>query len=566
MSEALFQQYLTIFALSLAGVLLLRRLNMATIVAYMIVGAAIGPSGFGLIGDPGQFSFIAEFGVVFLLFALGLEFSFKKMLTMRFAVFGVGGFQVVVCTAIFFAAVYLWGSDFSTALVIAGSLALSSTAIVTRELANNRQLHNLHGQLSVGVLLFQDLVAVVFLILVPVLASGSGDSLLPALASAAVNSALLIAVLLAVGVWVIPPIYSEVSKSNSQEIFVLTTLVIVLLAAWLTHTFHLSMTLGAFVIGMMLGEGPTKYQIENDIRPFRDILLGLFFVTIGMNLDLSLLIDYWPRILLFTFGLILVKGLAVALVVRMLGYCWRDATTVALNLAQAGEFGLALMALALASQVIPPDQASFIIIIAIFSMIASPFLIRHAATISRKLFSIDGDAGKQLAINLHLDNHVIIGGHGRLGSLLAEVLEQYGIPYIAIDKDIEVVEKARKKGKNVVYGDSNSVEILGLCHLATARLVVLTFKSIEEGKAALSRIRKSNQQVAIIVRCQNHSHYDELVSLGANQVFPELLESSLLILRHVLELLEVSEDEIETRIDEYVESLPANFSRLGKGS
>jgi len=342
---------------------------------------------------------------------------------------------------------------------------------------------------------------------------------------------------------------------------VLTTLVIVLLAAWLTHTFHLSMTLGAFVTGMMLGEGPCKYQIENDIRPFRDILLGLFFVTIGMNLDLSLLVDYWPRILLFTAGLVLIKGLAVAAVVRLLGYSWRDSTTVALNLAQAGEFGLALMALALASNVIPPDQASFIIIIAIFSMIVSPFLIRHSAKISRRLFPSETESDKHLQINLHLDNHVIIGGYGRLGSMLAAVLDQFGIPYIAIDKDIEVVEKARKRGKNVVYGDSNSVEILNLCHLASARLVVLTFKSIEEGKSALSRIRQNNESVPIIVRCQSHTHYDELISLGANQVFPELLESSLLILRHVLELLNIREEEIEEQVELYVTSLPTNFKK-----
>lgn len=561
MSETLFQQYLIILSFSLVGVLLLRRLKMATIVAYMIVGAAIGPSGFRMIADPAQFGFIAEFGVVFLLFALGLEFSFRKMLTMRFAVFGVGGFQVVICTTIFFAAIYWWGATFPVAFVVAGSLALSSTAIVTRELANNRELHNLHGQLSVGVLLFQDLVAVIFLILVPVLASGTGDSLLPALATAAFNSAVLIAVLLAAGVWILPPVYAEVSKSNSQEIFVLTTLVIVLLAAWLTHSFHLSMTLGAFVTGMMLGEGPCKYQIENDIRPFKDILLGLFFVTIGMNLDLGLLVDYWPRILLFTAGLILVKGIAVSAVVRLLGYSKRDATTVGLNLAQAGEFGLALMALALSNQLIPASQASFIIIVAIFSMILSPFLIRHAATLSHKIFPVASQEDKHLKINMQLEGHVIIGGLGRLGMLLTESLERNGIDYIAIERDIDVVEKNRKQGKNVVYGDSNNVEILNLCHLSSAKLVVLTFKSIEEGKSAVSRIRQADPRVPMIVRCQNHTHYDELVSLGANHVFPELLESSLMILRHMLEILDIEDEAISSQIADYVKSLPENIRR-----
>ena len=561
MSEDLFQQYLTIISLSLVGVLILRRFNMATIVAYMIVGAVIGPSGFAFIPIPEQFSFIAEFGVVFLLFALGLEFSLKKMLSMRFAVFGVGSFQVIVCTCIFFFAVYFWAANIPIAIIIAGSLALSSTAIVTRELSNNRQLHSQHGQLSIGVLLLQDLVAVLFLILVPVFGAGGDGDLLTALGSAAINSVFLIAILIAAGIWVLPPIYNEVSKSNSQEIFVLTTLAFVLLASWLTHLFHLSMTLGAFLIGMMLGEGPCKYQIENDIRPFKDILLGLFFVTIGMNLDLALLVEYWPRIILFSIGLILTKCIAVAAVVKLLRYSASDAVSVGFNLAQAGEFGLALMTLALVNEVIPPDQASFIIIIAIFSMIASPFLIRNSVRLGRK-FSTSGELSKpHPQINLQLEKHVIIGGYGRLGTLLADSLEQNGIEYIAIEKDIEIVEAARKRGKNVVYGDSNNVEILNLCHLGAAALVVLTFKSIEEGKEAVTRIRQSDADVAMIVRCQNHDHYDELISLGANHVFPELLESSLMIMRNMLVLLKIDEKQIDAQIDDYVQSLAVNIER-----
>ncbi len=290
----------------------------------------------------------------------------------------------------------------------------------------------------------------------------------------------------------------------------------------------------------------------------------MFFVTIGMNLDLALLLEFWPRILLFTFGLILIKGFAVAVVVRFLGYSSRDSATVGLNLAQAGEFGLALMALALANNVGPPDQASFIILIAIFSMMASPFLIRHAGSLSRRLFPSSAISGQNLGVNLHLDNHVIIGGFRRLGTMLADSLEKNGTPYVAIERNIDVVEKYRKQGKNVVYGDSNNVEILGFCHLASAKLVVLTFKSIEEGKGAITRIRQRNADVPMIVRCQTHSHYDKLISLGANHVFPELLESSLLIVRHVLELLEVSEDEIETQINDYLRSLPAKIRLRSK--
>lgn len=559
MSEELFQQFLIILTCSLLGAIVLRRLRMANIVAYVVVGAALGPSAFGLVGDPERFRFLAEFGVVFLLFTLGLEFNFRKMLTMRFAVFGVGGVQVLVCTLLFAVSAYVWGSSLSSAVMIAGSLALSSTAIVTRELQNNQQLHHQHGQLSVGVLLFQDIVAVIFLVLVPVLASGESSALLSNLLSAGLNTLILVSILLAAGKWVLPAIYNEVARSRSEEIFLLSTLVIVLLAAWLTHSFHLSMALGGFVTGMMLGEGRYRYQIQSDIRPFRDILLGLFFVTIGMNLDLNLLFEYWPRILLFTTCLILFKALVVALLVRALGFTSQDAVAVGLNLAQAGEFGLALMALALLNGVVPVDQASFITIIAIFSMLASPFLIRRANELSGALMR-GKDSGRSIKIQLHLQDHVIIGGFGRLGTTLAEFLEANGISYIAMDHDIEVVEKYRKQGKNIVYGDSNNIEILSLCNLTEARLVVLTFKSMERGKEAIEGIRQRNEDVPVIVRCQEHKGWDELVSLGANHVFPELLESSLLISRQVLELLGIDHQEIERQLANYREPFDPQVS------
>jgi len=551
MSEVLFQQFLVILGFSLFASVLFRRLRMATIVAYIAVGAIIGPAAFGLVADPTQFSFLAEFGVVFLLFTLGLEFSLKKMLAMRFAVFGVGGVQVAVCTLIFALAVLLWGTTWQAAILIAGSLALSSTAIVTRELINNRQMHNLHGQLSIGVLLFQDLVAVVFLVLVPVLGQQQEVSLLSSLGMAGFNAVVLLLLLLAVGKWILPIIYQEVARTRSDEIFVLTALVIVLLAAWLTHSFHLSMALGGFVTGMMLGEGPFRYQIQTDIRPFRDILLGLFFVTIGMSLDLSLLFEYWPRILFFTASLLVIKSLVVALSVWALGFDRQDAINVGLNLSQAGEFGLALMALAMLNGIVPVDQGSFISIIAIFSMVASPFLIRHAGMLSRKFTGVGNKASTHRPIQLDLSDHVIIGGFGRLGTTLSQFLEQNEIPYIAIDTDIDVVEKYRKEGINIVYGDSHNPEILQHCRLSASRLVVLTFRSLDEGKAAIARIRQRSPDVPIIVRCLEHGGFEELISTGASQVFPELLESSLLISRQALELLQVEEREINQQIDNY---------------
>lgn len=556
MDELLFQQFLIIFGFSLVGAIVFQRLKMATIVSYIAVGVLIGPSALGLIDEPSRFNFLAEFGVVFLMFSLGLEFSLGKLLRLKFAIFGVGGVQVLTCTVVFALTVYLWGASLNAAIMIAGALALSSTAIVTRELLNNNELHSLHGQLSVGVLLFQDLIAIVFLILVPVLGTESGIdvatgetlSLTSALTEAVLYSLLLSAILLAAGRYLLPPIYREVAKSNSDEIFLLTTLVIVLLAAWLTHSFHLSMALGGFVTGMMLGEGPFKYQIENDVKPFRNILLGLFFVTIGMLIDLSLFIEFWPRLLLFTVALILIKVLVVSVVVKLLGYSASDALSVGLTLGQAGEFGLALLALALFNGIVPADQSSFIILIAIFSMVASPFLIRHASGLGKRVFGNGPSAAVQPGFNLHLRDHVIIGGYGRLGKTVVEFVEQIGSPYIVIDQNIELVEKSRKAGINIVYGNSNNPDILSLCHLSEARLVVLTFKSVEEGQAIIAGVRQRNADIPIIVRCHNQEGYEEMMSLGAHKVIPELLESSMLISRHVLALLGVDESRVDALI------------------
>ena len=340
--------------------MLFRRLKLPAIIAYIAAGSLVGPHLLGWIDEPADFSLIAEFGVAFLLFSIGLEFSLTKMLSMKFAVFGVGSVQVAACSVVFALAVYLWGSTLETAIVVAGALALSSTAIVTRELWDLQQFNSRHAQLSFAVLLFQDLIAVFFLILVPVLGDASDEGFGSLLLASMGKGFLLFAVLMAVGKWILPYIYHEVARANSDEIFVLSTLVIALLAAWLTHMSGLSMALGGFVTGMMLSESTFKHQINIDIRPFKDILLGLFFVSIGMNIELPLLQTYWFRILVFTLALIGIKALVVAVVVRLLGDSMETSLRVGLNLAQAGEFGLALIALGYINGAIPMDQGSFI--------------------------------------------------------------------------------------------------------------------------------------------------------------------------------------------------------------
>lgn len=553
MNEHFFEELLAILCASLAVTVIARRLGLPNIVAYIVAGSVVGPHVLGLVEQPDNYTFLAHFGLVFLLFSLGLEFSLPKLIALRSSVFGLGGIQVLFCTLMFGGAVWLWGSSAEASIIIAGALALSSTAIVTRELSSLGQVHSRAGQLSIGILLFQDLAAVIFLILVPVLAASDSSSLWSSLGWALVRGGLLMLILLSVGKWLLPLLHKEIALARSDEIFLLSTLVIVLLAAWVTHSFHLSMSLGGFVIGMMLGESPFRHQLNSDIRSFKDIFLGLFFVTIGMSIQVDLLLDYLPRVLLFAAALIIIKALLIVLLVTLFGDRKITALQSGINLAQAGEFGLALLTLGVLEGVLPNDQASFIMLVAIFSMLASPLLIRHGDRVSHylsALFSWKDNAGPPLQTRaLHTDReHVIVGGFGRVGRTIARLLDANEISYVVIDSDSEVVREAQELNRNVIYGDCTNIDILRSCHIENARMAILTFRSLDIARRALEHIRASGIRVPIIVRCYDNRHFEELVSLGADYVVPEMLEASLVVGSQVLNLLGIAENDIETQI------------------
>jgi len=548
-----FEELLIILGAALAVAVIFSRLQLPSIIAYMVAGAIIGPHLF-VLADPSRFSFIAEFGVVFLLFSLGLEFSLPRMLALKGPVFGLGGAQVLVTSALFTVAVYLWGSSIEAAIVIAGALALSSTAIVTRELAAQQQFDSRYAQLSIAVLLFQDLIAVVFLILVPVFGGAGDGSLLQDLASALAKGAALLVVLMATGKWILPRVYHEVARAGSDDVFVLSTLLITLLAAWLTHSFELSMALGAFIIGMMLGEGSFRHRIDAEIRPFKDVLLGLFFVTIGMTIDLHVVSTHWFRVGVFTLALIVINVFIVTVLARLMGELKGAALRIGITLAQAGEFGLALLVVAEMNGVIPLDQASFIIAIAVLSMFASPLLIRHVDPIAERILRYWPESEHEVTVQNVLRHyeggHVIVGGFGRVGQTLARLLLANGVPYVAIENNADVVRRCRLRGDNVFFGDCTDLKILQQCHIESARLAILTFRSTEYAKRTIARIRADAVRTPIIVRCYENEDFQELISLGADRVIPEMLEASLIIGAQVLSALGLEETEINRQISE----------------
>ncbi len=553
MEANFFEDLLAIMGTSLVVTVLLQRLRFPNIIGYLIAGCLVGPQVMGWVAEPTDFTFLAEFGIVFLLFSLGLEFSLPKLMSLRGSVFGLGGIQVAFCTLVFGAAVWLWGTSIETAIIIAGALALSSTAIATKELSSLRLVHSRHGQLSIGVLLFQDLAAVVFLIIVPVLGGAESGSLGISLLWALGKGVLLLIILLSIGKWLLPSLYKEVARAQSEEVFVLSTLVIVMLASWMTHSLHLSMALGGFVIGMMLGESPFRHQINNDIRAFKDILLGLFFVTIGMSVQVDLLLEYWPRLLFFAITLMMIKALLIGVLVRVLGDSNSTALHTGINLAQAGEFGLALLALGQMHGVVPHDQASFIILLAIISMASSPLIIRHSDQLGRLMEPLLhrklSDSQQEDPVELPKNQHVILGGFGRVGKTIARMLDANGSDYIAIEQDIAIFNQEKASNQNLIYGDCTKLEMLKSCHISDAKLAILTFRSIDMAKNTIEHIRTAGIRIPIIVRCCEHGDFEELISLGADYVVPEMLEASLSISIQVLTLLGIAESDIARQIE-----------------
>lgn len=555
MTGNLFSQLMIMLSASLVLTTLFQRLNQPSIVAYILVGCILGPSATGLVSSLDEFTFVAEFGVVFLLFTLGLEFSLDRLISLKRAVFLLGGIQVLVCTSVFFVPLYLWGTTAAAGFVLAGALAFSSTAIVTKLLSDRKELGFDYSQLAVGILLFQDLAAVVFLIVIPALAGTADTSLMVEISLAIGKGLLLFGLLIAVGKWALPVVYREVAQTRSSEIFVLSTLAIVLLSSWVTHYFHLSMALGSFVTGMMLGGSQFRHQIETDIRPFKDILLGLFFVSVGLQIDLQLLFEYWHRILGSAIGLLVLKTLFISAIAYLLREHKVTALRTGLVLSQGGEFGFALIALATFSGVIPKDVSSFILLVIMTSMLVSPFIINNTRKISDRIFANRaGQPINQLGPNrdIHsLEDHVIIGGYGRIGQTVASFLEMNKYPYIAIDSDVDTVTSARSNGNNnVIYGDCSKLDMLTAAGISDAQLVVLSFRHLQESLSTIASIREQYPDLPVIVRAHHESYFEELIDAGANQVVPELLEASFTVASQTLLLLGVDEDTVIEQVQD----------------
>ncbi|MGE8484205.1 MAG: cation:proton antiporter [Pseudomonas sp.] len=549
----MFANLLIILASSLVVIALFQRLRLPPVLGYLCVGLMIGPTAFNWVNENEDLPDLAELGVVFLLFSLGLEFSLSKMLALRQVVFGLGSLQVLGSGILLGALLMLFGMPITPALLLGAGLALSSTAIVSKELSSLGEIFSRHGQNAIAVLLFQDVIAVLLLTLVPVFAGSSDQAWYWALPLTLAKTLVLFVGLLLVSRWFLPRLFHEVAAARSAELFVLLALVIVLLTAWLTHLLGLSPALGAFLAGMLLGESHYRHQIEADIRPFRDILLGVFFVSIGMLIDLRLFASHGLLILGLTLGLLLIKGTLVALLVKWRGSDGETAWRSGLALAQGGEFCFALMAQMQQNKLMPADLGGLLLAATFCSMLVTPVLLRAAPRIAMRLHRKPNKAAELeeiSALNAGLHNHVVICGYGRVGQSIGRFLRHVQQPYIALDTDPVRVQEAVVNESSVHYGDSRRGELLIAIGLERARLLVVAVDKTDIALLILKEARRFNPTVPILVRTRDDSQLAELKAAGASEVVPELLESSLMLASHALIMLGIPGQQVQDRVDQ----------------
>ncbi len=550
-------QILILLGTSVLAVALFRRIGFPPVLGYFAVGFVLGPHLLGLVDDSQETRFLAEFGVVFLLFTLGLEFSFPRLMAMRRQVLGLGGAQVLVTTLIAGAIAIAVGLSPEIALLLGGTAAMSSTAVVIREMAGHGDINQPHGNTAIGVLLFQDIAVVPFLVLLPIMA-GSTDVVTTTRVLLAVGQGFAaVAVVLLAGRYLMRPLFHEIARSGPGELFTMAALLIALAAAWVTHAVGLSYALGGFLAGMLLGETEYRHQVEGDIRPFRDLLLGLFFITVGMLIDWQVLAANFVAISLLVLGLVAAKALIISLLARLSGLAAGSAWRTGLVLAQGGEFGIALVTLGLQRELLSPPVAQTVLASLVISMALTPLIIKYNRAIASALSRTPPDAAipsiEQLdpgTSQVAAHEHVIICGYGRVGQNIARALEEENIEFVALDLDPFRVRAAREAGDPVIYGSATRPDMLRAAGVYHATAAVITFHEYKQVMRTLKVLRAGRPLLPILVRTRDDTHLNAYLEAGATEVVPESLEASLMVMSNLLLLLNIPANRVVEKIQE----------------
>jgi CPA2 family monovalent cation:H+ antiporter-2 len=563
------QSVLILLATAVLIVAVFRSLRLPPMLGYLIVGVTIGPHALAWISETTEVHDLAEIGVVFLMFSIGLEFSLSRLYSMRRIVFGLGAAQMLATMLVVWAIVAVLGVEWRAALILGGVLAMSSTAILAKMLAEKLELNSPHGRQIIGILLFQDLAVVPLLILVPALAAGT-EALAQNLALAAGKIALVLALMLYLGQRLMRPWFNLVARQKSSELFVLNVLLITLGLAYLTEIAGLSLALGAFVAGTLISETEYRYQVEVDIKPFRDVLLGLFFVTIGMLLDLRVVVEQAPLVFVLLAVLLVLKALLIFGLSLAFGADSAVALRTGLALATCGEFGFVLLARADTLALIEPQVVQPVLAAMLLSMLAAPFLVERSDQLARRWGRSDW---MHRAMELHniavrsmsSSEHVVVCGYGRSGQNLARLLEKEAIPFIALDLDPQRIREAAAAGESVVFGDAARREVLVAAGLMRAKALAITYSDTASALQILGHVQELRPGMPVVVRTVDDTDIERLKTAGAAEVVAELMEGSLMLASTTLMLVGVPLNRVLRRIRETREQRYGLFRGFFRG-
>ena len=551
---------LLIASLILVGIA--KRLSLSPIIGFLSVGMLVGPHGLGLIPASEEIQRVADLGIVFLMFTIGLEFSLPRLLADRSTVLKMGGLQVLASAAVFALAAYLFNQQLITSITIGIALAMSSTAIVSRMLIEHGEVNSRFGRISICILLFQDLATILYLLIMPVMHDGTVLSHVSSMIEQFAKGALVFFILLIVGRRLVRPFFRHIASMHSPELFMLAVLVVGIGAAQMAQLLDLSLALGGFMAGMVLGETEFRHQVESDIRPFQDVLLGLFFITVGMLVDLHSYGHIWPYILMVSASLFVVKTLVVYLLIIITGNPGITGVRSGVVLAHGGEFSLVILFLAIYMGMLHGEAGQVVLSAVLLSMLIAPILFRYNVVIAERLCGVSlrqmqntiGDNIETAAKGLN--SHVIICGYGRVGQNVARLLAEEGIEYLALDLEPYRLRATTDAGERVSYGDSSRRHILVSAGLERAQAIVITFNDMRASLKTLSHVHDLRPDISVIVRAADEHSLEELFNAGATEVVPDTLESSITIAAHVLTLMgvplaKVAERSAKIRSDRY---------------
>ena len=560
--ESLLGIIVVLLVVSVGTVAAARALKLPPLVGYLVVGLLLGPHALALAPDTDVTRWLAEIGVVFLMFSIGLEFSLPKLRAMRSLVFGLGGLQVGFTVLAVVAAVLLTqdlhGMGWQAGVALGGAMAMSSTAMVMRLASDRGEIESAHGRPVVGVLLFQDLAVVPLLVLIPALAgigADGGQGLTTALGLAFGKSVLVLAIALLIGQRVVRPWLTLVARRKSQELFTLNVLLMTLGLAWITEHAGLSLALGAFLAGMLISETEFRYQVEADVKPYRDVLMGLFFISVGMLLDFEVVAQQWALIAALVVGPMIFKFALISALAKVFRVANGPSLKTGLWLCQAGEFGFVLLDPAGLSGIVPAEILQPIQAAMVISMLLAPFIIERSdgwilRVVRNEWLARSLELHRIAAQTMGSDRHVIVCGFGRCGQNLAQMLDGEKVPYVALDLDPQRTREAAAAGQSVVFGDAARKETLVAAGIHRANTLVITYADRVSAIHVIHAARHLAPALPIVVRSRDDGDLDSLRAAGATEVIPEVVEGSLMLASHALALAGVPLHRVIRRIRE----------------